>query len=1467
MSAQGPSSQLQSGVTTSIAQLNPELSDINSRVIRGAITITWPFSSYRNVAAFVLAEIDFKLRRDKGQVRVEFSGPAAKAIADAGLNSGDEITLSLNGVEWADKDPRAPLSGEQLDWQLKFHIDVSDSDPPALPEPEPTPAPPTPASDPKDTTPLPETTAATNGDFLSVGLTPAKRPANDTLLESSEYASPAFLKRARVSYGSLFEGGMDTFEEDMAGTGRERKRPRFSTSWRYTSRSPSPSPERPSTRDGGDVSMVDDGTSVPSPRLRPAMVDGGCQTDELDFTPPRQVSVAAEARFSHPSLSVFHTPSKQPSNDAFTSRHAVTPFDSPQVFSGRAPNEAPVESAASQSFLVPAFAKPSSRLSSVHSEQSPQAPRSTNEAQNHLASMPHHEPQHTGHSPSIGFGTSHFSSQAFTPSNQLPLSEDMSLADRQPQSEQNIQHGRRHTILVDHIAEPEQPSWGQVSASFADSNIPKEAKPIETPIRSPQEDGALPVNEGDIPEVVDEQSSSEHDESVSEPADAALEGDEIPEDRGGPEENFGSQTYAEKRFLTGDINQTVSGDGEHMTVPAGADVFVEDARRDAGGDYDITHYSNLSNVQDDDDGSDVESDYSQQDEGHIFDPYGRGNEDDQIDEDVEQFGDGSGEDEGGYEDYESYYEDESEEEDGAAAAPAPAARGPPQVISLLSDSEDEDEEPPAPRVAAPTRDPRFSQFDGSSDDIRDSVPERAGESEGTEGEEVEEGEADHGGEQVDEEELEAEEVSGRKEGLPAEETREQRAVDEKRADEQRADEQRADEQRTDEQRTDEQRADEHQVGEAVEDAGSADKPDEPTVVTSEASIERARQGSSENVDQSPSPAQPREPSPRPETTAFHTAESSPRQDEHLEIMSPIQPSQALKLIRTEEHLTVASTTSAPATDSDVSMRQSSHTVTTRYTDAIAAVSVVEEASEVVVKETRMASEASAASQVDEMDAVNAQLLAESDTVYSRDMPGLQVREGEATQEDIEMKDADEGDQTKSRSNSPTEHATPPPSQHKQDAAMDTTTDKSTREVEEKSKVSDKDEKAHLPTPVATQPVHESTISHGEADVSNGTDGQDSGKAAEDDLPNRSDGNSQNPEAARADVPKPPAPEEIQEAKTPERDIDRRANTPSPPPSQREGRKSNGSSPPLSEATTSFSRDDRGIDETAAAKPRSTRRRGQGKSRAGSKELDPSVQLARASIASRRSTHVPDQTPPENVRITRAASHNHHRSISADLDEDTSVQLAKEALKSPSRAKRGKASEESSSSSAASKVQLVKSMRVDVPDCVTLRMLRYNPGRTVDVMGIVTTEPPEPKRAKGGPRGMMLAFNITDHSVAPTQVTLVHIFRADKTALPIVHPGDAVLLRQFTVAAMQGRGFGLRANDGSSWAVFESGEEEEMPPQIRGPPMELSKGEKTFGALLRTWYENLDEASMAKLRKVNEKVQGTTGAGTAEGERA
>lgn len=179
-------------------------------------------------------------------------------------------------------------------------------------------------------------------------------------------------------------------------------------------------------------------------------------------------------------------------------------------------------------------------------------------------------------------------------------------------------------------------------------------------------------------------------------------------------------------------------------------------------------------------------------------------------------------------------------------------------------------------------------------------------------------------------------------------------------------------------------------------------------------------------------------------------------------------------------------------------------------------------------------------------------------------------------------------------------------------------------------------------------------------------------------------------------------------------------------------------------------------------------------------------------------------------------------------------------------------------STAIRVQLAQSLRQDVPDCITLKVLRHHPNKTVDVIVIVATEPPEPKRAKGGPRGIMLSFNVTDHSIAPANVTLVNIFRANKSALPLVKPGDAVLLRQFTITAMTGRGFGLRANDASSWAVFD-GEAGDEVPQIRGPPVELSRGDKAYAMLLKRWHRELEEPVLVKMRKTNEKALGSEGA--------
>ena len=114
-----PAPHLEDATLTPIADLGPHLSDTATRSTRGVITIVWPYSIVTKSLSFILAEPDFRLRRQRGQVRVTFVGPCAKAVADASLGGGDEVLLGLDGVEWTEGDaPGAP--GTTLEWQARF---------------------------------------------------------------------------------------------------------------------------------------------------------------------------------------------------------------------------------------------------------------------------------------------------------------------------------------------------------------------------------------------------------------------------------------------------------------------------------------------------------------------------------------------------------------------------------------------------------------------------------------------------------------------------------------------------------------------------------------------------------------------------------------------------------------------------------------------------------------------------------------------------------------------------------------------------------------------------------------------------------------------------------------------------------------------------------------------------------------------------------------------------------------------------------------------------------------------------------------------------------------------------------------------------------------------------------------------------------------------------------------------------
>lgn len=314
---------LRSAEATPIAKLSPAIADPAALVVEGVVTVTWPYSIVNKSIAFILAERDPLHRRDKGQLRVEFHGAAGKALAASSLGGGDEVRLSLQGVAWEENQAWAKHPGI-LEWQLKFSkrlllkirradtqavdtIDVDAADEEeeqeSLPQPrEPSPTPSIDIEHTQFSKPLPRTPLST---------IPSKRYAYESL-GPGEYTSPAFIKRARVSYGSLFEGGFDIFneEEPVKSVEKKKRRSRFSmnpTSWRYASQSPSPEveQEQPAEEEEEEVEpklddveepAAEERIMTPPPQSQPVMVDQGCQTREMSSSPTNGVQVIAESK-------------------------------------------------------------------------------------------------------------------------------------------------------------------------------------------------------------------------------------------------------------------------------------------------------------------------------------------------------------------------------------------------------------------------------------------------------------------------------------------------------------------------------------------------------------------------------------------------------------------------------------------------------------------------------------------------------------------------------------------------------------------------------------------------------------------------------------------------------------------------------------------------------------------------------------------------------------------------------------------------------------------------------------------------------------------------------------------------------------------------------------------------------------------------------------------------------------------
>ena len=107
---------------TPIAELSPTLSALSTKSMRAIVTLIWPYSSSNSSLTVLLAEPDFRLRRTRGQVRVQFTGSSARTVFEAGIGSGDEVVLSLEGAEWVkdESSAQAHTPGRGIEWDLKY---------------------------------------------------------------------------------------------------------------------------------------------------------------------------------------------------------------------------------------------------------------------------------------------------------------------------------------------------------------------------------------------------------------------------------------------------------------------------------------------------------------------------------------------------------------------------------------------------------------------------------------------------------------------------------------------------------------------------------------------------------------------------------------------------------------------------------------------------------------------------------------------------------------------------------------------------------------------------------------------------------------------------------------------------------------------------------------------------------------------------------------------------------------------------------------------------------------------------------------------------------------------------------------------------------------------------------------------------------------------------------------------------
>ncbi|SPO00975.1 uncharacterized protein DNG_03723 [Cephalotrichum gorgonifer] len=1542
-----PERDLEAAIVTPIAELGPHLTDTAKRSTRGVITIVWPYSIVTKTLSFILAEPDFRLRLQKGQVRVTFVGPCAKAISDASLGGGDEILLSLDGVEWVENDaPNA--AGLGLEWQAKFpsgaflRVDGEQYKEPRVIHVGPTTngsldseaSPPTPTLPEQPIEPSPIRPATPEP------ILPAKRRIQEDL-DGNEYASPAFIKRARVSYGALFDGGLDIFDEDLESSGRGRRRTKFgrdSSAWRYASESRSPEPEVVQTvEEPTDGVLEEVPLDEPPSTGRPSMTDEGCQTLESTLTPPlptptlparheeQHVVRESEAALGSgtPVGANFSSPVRQQdavadglqSDDPGRTSQETLPdglnhVHIPQAGPLEAGHEVSAISTTSATFQEgdlhpPGLHPPGERgldlqFGGFGTQPIPWGSHVPYPALDPALQSPHGAP------------AGPFAQETFQPQSVSPYP-DIS----QPFSSSFHQH---------HLADPLPPAPGaNTTSELAVESQPSGAYLISSDVESIKDDVADGELTGDAEaEVEEENEPMPFEEKIKTLLPQESTNDEAVDAVADPEEPPGPE-------MTSRVDEELDA--------SEAETFPSD-NGDEGGDYDTRNYADL----DDDGNTEDEKDVNP----------------DETDEEIYDEDEGSYDEEGEYEDEvegESDQEEEYDESEGPGQSPAPPASTAPVFIDLISDSEDEAE---AQGESAPERGTREEEAeekvegqlvytqeevmtgeeDGRTDEEEHSENDEEGGITGQEGLEVAEGEDESNDSKI--RPRSPGPLSNQHDGADDDAHPSPMAMDQDEAESADVGAEGA-EYGTEVAQGENEAADVAESGTADDDgtemAGAAEigteaednvdmvspAPDivaalsspPPAVSTPLVAVQgvapSARMESMEaplTVDADPQQTvavlEPSEPAGiptsdlvQPDTVpatddiparepvslveadgkgpAEHSKPGSPPRElsssvvaeEDVPAERPVQgsppPQEPVSLVETENGDSTGKSRQGTPHVEPISLGEAgergfwerSMQSVDKDGDSQMAISAADRhTSQPATSPSRPAPEPM---DVDEEDddkievvttasvpvpvrlSLDEQVQADIERQLQADSSVMDHGDGDAPVDAADETERDSGgaqprdkaEAVKEISSGPLAGgeeglASPPLTQQTQPQGLDTTADASHQETPVGSEHPELDQ---LLTPDATQ-LASATHSFKETSEVE-MDRRDSAESLKVTLGSPT----LEPQGSLGTVAAPGGSH--QGKVTPETGaLSSRPADEAPPPSSAEGfaitvksLRNRKYRPNLSPEKNETSRRDPSTHLARASLA--------GRERGESAKRDPSIQLAKSSLAARRGAASVETTPPSARRTTRSRARSTQMSTSPEPQ-----------VKSPEL---GDAGERERESQSILKLQLNKSLRLTLLDLTALKVLHTNVNRKIDVLGVATAQPASPERPKHGPRDYLLSFMMTDQTTAPNHVVVVQVFRPHIESLPVVKEGDVVLLRQFVVTALQGRDFGLRSCETSSWAVWERGRDDGLP-QIKGPPAEVSGEEDAQAGLLLKWYAGLDGRTREKLGRANSKME-------------